>query len=619
MSNYWTEVRRRGWRPRPNYGGRAGGQAAGRTDRAPVFPPWGRAQAQFPNRPDPPPRAVRFAGPQQRSYADVVRQPPPRPILRRNFPRPGGSDVRRQPAEPEFGRLVRKMHLVIKMVHHLQNVQFKPGKPEPRMIARMVEVLSTMIKPAAPTTHTTDMIAGNARNWGHNTCLILTEHYKAGIEDLLQQLTGLLKADWKTAFQVAVRWAKRNLPRLPQDVIDHAEALLVARANPAAPPQVPPPQQTGAAVVPQPRSASISVDTGDLIQPHPAQASTSGVQTCQPQTPAPKTTASTMTDSVVQGKNWTESTPRQDSPKEQREHRKASRKTRSVVPTDISTVAYEFDHVGSSDVIQHPPRVRTMTSETIFSEEEEEEESVALPPDQSRQITAHIHQEPEQPVQPVQSAPQGQQQADQELEQDQAEDQFEESLDHFSSPEPERFRPYRHQNTQRKLTDWSLSVHRKWLFIGDSNLCNLPDYFNKNLQVESFPGAHFRHAQALMEKLTPPPDLIVEKIVLSFGINSRGNKSKETTIKNVQGALRSTKRKFPYAEIYIPLVNFSDVLPQEEKDNLQTLNEHLERNMPFLPLLPADNFQTDDDIHWTKETGSAMFEHWMAHLNFGSP
>lgn len=65
-----------------------------------------------------------------------------------------------------------------------------------------------------------DMITGNARNWGHNTCMILTEHYETGLEGLLGELSGLLTPEWKDAFEVAVRWARQNLPRTTQDVVD---------------------------------------------------------------------------------------------------------------------------------------------------------------------------------------------------------------------------------------------------------------------------------------------------------------------------------------------------------------------------------------------------------------
>jgi len=123
-----------------------------------------------------------------------------------------------------------------------------------------------------------------------------------------------------------------------------------------------------------------------------------------------------------------------------------------------------------------------------------------------------------------------------------------------------------------------------------------------------------------MEKTVSRQDLVVEKIILSFGINGRANQSKETTIKNVQAALRATKHQFPYAEIWIPLVKYSTQLPQEEQDNLQLLNEHVERNMPHIPLLPERKFHMQaDDIHWTRETGTAIFNHWMDFLNPGNP
>lgn len=99
--------------------------------------------------------------------------------------------------------------------------------------------------------------------------------------------------------------------------------------------------------------------------------------------------------------------------------------------------------------------------------------------------------------------------------------------------------------------------------------------------MESFPGSDFRHAQALMEKTVAPENLVVEKVVLSFGINSRGNKSKETTMKNVQVSVRSTKRKFPYAEIWIPMINYSEELPQVEIENLET-HEQLFQKKHFI-------------------------------------
>lgn len=112
----------------------------------------------------------------------------------------------------------------------------------------------------------------------------------------------------------------------------------------------------------------------------------------------------------------------------------------------------------------------------------------------------------------------------------------------------------------------------------------------------------------------------VEKVLVSCGLNSRGKKFKETTLKQVQTAIRMVKRRFPYAEIWVPLLNYSTALPESEQRNLIALNGHIFKNLPFVSPLPADEFQTErDNIHWTKDTARAMFDHWSAALNLQAP
>lgn len=595
----WTQVRY-GWRrkrtnrPPPD---QEFGRSDGRKDRAPPFSFRRRSFLPSPNRPVPPPKTDRYTGPQSRSYAEVVRQNNPQPARRSVSPRDKGIEVRREPASPQFGKLVRKLYGVIRMVHHLQNVAPKPGKAEPRMISRMVEILSEMIKPAAPTSDTVEMIIGNAKNWGHNTYLILMEHYETSIEELLEELSALLTPDWKDAFEVAVRWARRNLRRITRDEIDHAEALIMARSDGTDPMPAQITQQASIKVQTQGKKQSIAV--------------------------------ATMTDQAAQEPEWYDCVPRAESPREQREERRNARRSRGVAFTEDNLLRVE-----EAEVMEEqggPTHTSTrLESESFLQEvqtEEERQETRARPAKMvhtSIQTTAQVHrgadaEEPRaQGVHTAQTPTRTKAQTHQDA--DSEEELFQESFDRFTSPMPQRFKVYRHPNTQRKLTDWELVVLKKVVFLGDSNLCNMPDYYNRDLQIDSFPGAHFRHAQALMEKTEPTEDLVVETIVLSFGMNSRGNKSKETTIKSVQGAIRSTRRKFPYASIWIPLVNFSSALPEEEKENLQTLNDHVERNMAHIPLLPAEKFQTEgDDVHWTAETGRAMFDHWMAFLNSRAP
>ncbi|KAE8281160.1 hypothetical protein D5F01_LYC20134 [Larimichthys crocea] len=589
----WTTVRY-GRRRKPQQSSRdwGYGRPSGWRASAPSLP-YRRKFFPHPNQPAPPPRATWFSGPRYRSYADVVRQGVFQPARSRFPARSGEPEVRRQAADPTFGRLIRKIYAVTKTVHHLQNVAPKPGKEEPRMITRMVEVLSGMIKPAAPTRRTSDLIAGNAMNWGHNTCLILMEHYEHGLEEFLEDLTGFLTPDWKRAFEVAVSTDGGSEPNRGSRTTNR-DGITQTRD---------PPQEQR--------------QTRDPTQDQPQTQDPTGAPRRQNATPArtqdrpQRRSAATNTEDQDQcpqdQQEWfqvasSSRSTTEDSPQDRREIRGRCRRTRGTVLTEDSIVAdpEPIHRDGERNTSTHHSPTHSEL-EALFDElhrEEEEAGAGALTPQDGLGTTvAQVHQEL-----------------------DEEDDEFVDSPDHFVQRGPPRFRVFRHPRTQRKLTDWNLDVFKKWLIVGDSNLATFPEFFNRNLQVECFPGSHFRHAQALMEKMEPPQDLVVEKIILSFGINGRGNKCQETTIRNVQGALRSTKRRFPYADIWIPLINFSSALPQEEKDNLQELNDHLERNMPFIPLLPERQFATEaDDIHWTEETGKAMFDHWLSFLNARSP
>ena len=191
-------------------------------------------------------------------------------------------------------------------------------------------------------------------------------------------------------------------------------------------------------------------------------------------------------------------------------------------------------------------------------------------------------------------------------------------LDLTPTPEPQTFRVTRHMITDRKLVDWELTVLKKWLILGDSNLSRIPAYSIPDLQIESYPGANFRHAQAIMAKATC--NTVVEKVVLSFGLNCRGQKAKMTSVKQMQAALRTSKMQFPFSEIWIPVINFSSALPGSEQSSLRTLNAHILKNMPYLNKLEDKLFFTDsDNIHWTKTTAQTMLVHWSTILNFKAP
>lgn len=79
--------------------------------------------------------------------------------------------------QKRFQQLVRNLHQIIRLTHHLENVS--PTGFDLGMITRTVDHLCALIKPAAPTPNTTDFLNGNARQWGVITLQILREHYES--------------------------------------------------------------------------------------------------------------------------------------------------------------------------------------------------------------------------------------------------------------------------------------------------------------------------------------------------------------------------------------------------------------------------------------------------------
>lgn len=179
-------------------------------------------------------------------------------------------------------------------------------------------------------------------------------------------------------------------------------------------------------------------------------------------------------------------------------------------------------------------------------------------------------------------------------------------------------RPTRHVNTKKKMVDWSLRARSKWLIMGDSNLARFPPFQHQDLQVDSFPGATFRHAEAILARVDVSPE--VQKVILSFGLNNRAQKTEQTTIKQLQRAVRMAKLAFPQAQIMIPEINFSRALPHQEQDNLRELNKYINKHQCAIPELARKQFVTEKDkLHWSHATAKTILSHWLEYLKEGSP
>ena len=551
-----------------------------------------------PYQPVPPPRAFRREGfgTDVGSYADVTRGPD----LDRD-----GHEVRRIPADANLKLLIKELYAVIKAVHHLRNVAPGTDCDGPRTIVKMVDTLATMIKPAVPTPNTRLLIEGAAREWGHTVCVILKQHYEDCLDASLRGLRGLLTGTWAEAFRVATRWARRNLPRITGDTIAAAEAMLTARAEetcdpiparvlgpppqgmampspvritpPVAPPRARPPKPFPSPA-PGPSSASAPPHVVPLPTPRrvfPARDPLDlwrGARGSDSSAGEGPSTCWRVTAPAVEPQQPVELPPREQ---------RGPRASRWAIPCDSS-------EGGSSPLLEQ-------------LSQDEWEGSTGGPSSALASLETRVLASLEARVQTCNE---------------------EESAGARALPgvSPTNRKVNVHLPTQRKMTDWNLTVTRKWLIVGDSNLSYLPVWDIRELQIDSFPEAHFRHAQALFERSTPREGLRVEKIILSFGIYSRGNNPSETTLKNAQGALRSAKRKFPSAEVLIQQVNFSGALPAGERENLEAFNRLLGRHNYCIPPLPEDRFFTaGDHIRWTADTGVAFLNYWMAVLNATSP
>lgn len=94
-------------------------------------------------------------------------------------------------------------------------------------------------------------------------------------------------------------------------------------------------------------------------------------------------------------------------------------------------------------------------------------------------------------------------------------------------------------------------VNKGTVIMGDSNLNRIPAVTQDVLQMDSFPGASFYHAAAILRKKRR--DTTVRKLVLSLGINKKSQHSQKMAIKQLQGMFTAAKEAFPTAKIWIPL------------------------------------------------------------------
>lgn len=541
--------------------------------------------------------------------------------------------------DPDFSIKVRIIHRLIKSVHHLKNVSRDAYPPSLNKIAQN---LMTVVKPAVPSERTQALIEGNAQNWAHNTVSILREHYSEAMEEELKSLFEFPKQDWRGPFEVATSWAKRNLGRrLQPESLEQTEAVIVARLADTRSAER---GHTAGKPRRQPEARE------DLIQPDPVEPPVEVLQPAsshtRPATPQPSTsraikvtaqihappvasavtmvTATTMTDPIrgdwsplteglveENGDRRPTTTPQEDPPEPEPEPMSSKdQRVRRVL---------DALHVTPTGEKSPPPTQPPQPSENMEIEVMDLTQGESTPTkSKGGRRTA-----PKSPAASRSSLPRTTQDKLKSCVQTRLQTRRieESSLSPPSSPGTpiqQTHPPTRHPNTQKKLEDWSLHIRETSLIMGDSNVCKLPSFSAPGIQIDSFPGAKWCHAQALLEKATCDEDL--ETLVLSFGLNNRSQRDKDTPVTELKKALQTAQERFPEADIYIPAINFSSTLPRNEQETLLHLNTFIAGLDEHIPTLPDSMFHTEkDNIHWTDKTAMCMLEHWSNYVNVVSP
>ena len=171
-----------------------------------------------------------------------------------------------------------------------------------------------------------------------------------------------------------------------------------------------------------------------------------------------------------------------------------------------------------------------------------------------------------------------------------------------------------HPHGGNKDRNWSLEPRRRILVIGDSNISRLPLIMDEWVQVDCFPGASIAQAAHLLKRNTPTSG-IVERVILSFGINDRHRGNTSLVGDSLGRLVSAAKATFPNALVHIPVVNGSGDLGVAQRVNLHYLNGLIKNIPDHIPRLVQTQFEVvGDKIHWTAFTGAQMWNHWRLFL-----
>lgn len=483
----------------------------------------------------------------------------------------------------EFQKLSRVFFDLLRVHHHLQHVQKAKGSdPTPKYLMQLQDWLGKAIHPARPTTHTLTCLEGNSKNWTHTTLIILEEHYSTMLDDVQHTIRSSKLSDWKEALTTATRWFKKRFPRHHPETIPKVTKAIgeLLTSLPETPTWAPLRKINGDNTIhfkrknreSQPlQTKKAHTNATSPPPPHPP-----SNQVQNPHIPLTTSTTPTATELPTPSFQPTDSLLCSPSPNST----PSNSPLRDITPTPLvwKTVGQTQETTKHQDLNLDP----------------------LLPLDHV------LSQDSTHPTTGEEGASQASDEDDRDLDI---------LLNLLRNTVSSRFERHEHQGN--KSLNWKLTPSRPVLIIGDSNLARIPLIQDNRIQVDCYPGANLTQATHLLRHNTPL-SREVQKVIVSFGTNDREQSNTILMKQKVKKLLSMAQTTFPFAQIGIPIINFSRNLHPSIQKNIRNLNHFIAETGQSIGALPQPTFQTtSDDIHWTTATGQAMMEHWKSFLCWG--
>ena len=106
--------------------------------------------------------------------------------------------------------------------------------------------------------------------------------------------------------------------------------------------------------------------------------------------------------------------------------------------------------------------------------------------------------------------------------------------------------------------------------------------------TRQLPGGQYVSFSKICEKTVPNPTIKI--VVLSIGINNKDQDPRQTSCKQLKSLYKQAQLAFPNADIYFPIINFSDNLSIKQQYNLKYINNTIATYFPFLAEIPMIPF-----------------------------